>query len=118
MSIFRDDDLHASLYSGISVDADSVESRALPGSTNIYLIRSAYFDAAWQREGGDADTLWTSQLPPRAVHGTRVLQFVRRLSVSFGPTTWPGACRTSTCACACSRAATRTQAVLRATSWP
>jgi hypothetical protein len=50
----------------------------------MYLIRGAYFDSAWRREGGAADTLWTSQLPARAVSGTRVLEFVRRLSVSFG----------------------------------
>jgi len=84
VSVFRDDDLHASLYAGMRIDADSLDAHALPGSTNIYLIRGAYFDAAWQREGGDSDTLWTSQLPARAVSGTRVLEFVRRLSVPFG----------------------------------
>jgi GWxTD domain-containing protein len=84
VTVFRDDELHASLYSGMRVDADSVESRALPGSTNIYLLRGAYFDNSWKREGGDLDTLWTSQLPPRAVEGMRVLEFTRRFPVSFG----------------------------------
>ncbi|HKW13773.1 MAG TPA: GWxTD domain-containing protein [Candidatus Krumholzibacteria bacterium] len=84
VSVFRDDDLHASLYSSMRVDADSVEARALPGSTNIYLLRGAYFDTSWKREGGGLDTLWTSQLPPRPVEGTRVLEFTRRLPVSFG----------------------------------
>jgi hypothetical protein len=84
VAVFRDDELHASLYSGMRIDADSVETHALPGSTNIYLIRGACFDAAWNREGGDLDTLWTSQLPPHAIDGNRVLEFVRRLPVSFG----------------------------------
>jgi GWxTD domain-containing protein len=84
VAVFRDDELHASLYSGMRIDADSVEIHALPGSTNIYLIRGACFDTAWNREGGELDTLWTSQLPPRAVDGNRVLEFVRRLPVSFG----------------------------------
>jgi hypothetical protein len=84
VTVFRDDELHASLFSGMRIDADSVETRALPGSTNMYLIRGAYFDAAWRREGGAADTLWTSQLPPRAVSGTRVLEFVRRLGATAG----------------------------------
>jgi GWxTD domain-containing protein len=83
-AVFRDDELHASLYSSMRIDADSVEAQALPGSTNIYLIRGVWFDSSWKREGGDLDTLWTSQLPPRAVTGTRVLEFTRRLPVTFG----------------------------------
>lgn len=84
VSVFRDDDMHASLYSGMRIDADSVETRALPGSTNIYLIRGACFDTAWKREGGTCDTLWTSQLPVRTTRGTRTIEFVRKLSVPFG----------------------------------
>lgn len=81
---FRDDDLHASLYAGMRVDADSVDAFALPGSTNQYLLRGAYFDTSWKREGGRADTLWTSQLPARVEAGRRVIDFVRRLEVPFG----------------------------------
>jgi GWxTD domain-containing protein len=81
---FRDDDLHASVYAGMQVDADTVESVALPGSTNMYLLRGAYFDTSWNREGGRADTVWTSQLPPRSAAGRRVIEFVRRLEVPFG----------------------------------
>jgi GWxTD domain-containing protein len=84
VTVFRDDDLHASLYSGMRIDADSVEAHALPGSTNMYLIRGALFDSVWKRDGSDADTVWTSQLPPRAVSGNRVLEFVRRFPVEFG----------------------------------
>ena len=84
VTVFRDDDMHASLYTAMRVDADTVEAHALPGSTNLYLLRGAYFDMAWNREGGDADTLWTSQLPPRIDNGARVFEFVRRLSIPFG----------------------------------
>ena len=84
VTVFRDDDLHASLYSGMRVDADSVETYALPGSTNMYLIRGALFDSVWKRDGSEADTVWTSQLPPRAVSGNRVLEIVRRFPVEFG----------------------------------
>jgi GWxTD domain-containing protein len=83
-AVFRDDDLHASLYAAMCVDADSVEAYALPGSTNRYLLRGAYFDASWVREGGGADTLWTSQLPARSESGRRVIDFVRRLEIPFG----------------------------------
>jgi len=83
-SVFRDDDLHASLYSGVRIDADSVESYALPASTNRYLIRGAYFDGAWKREASAGDTLWTSQLPVRVVAGSRVIDFVRRVRLPFG----------------------------------
>ncbi len=84
VTVFRDDDLHASLYVAMRMDADSVEAHAFPGSTNIYLLRGALFDFAWNREGFDADTLWTSQLPPRLDAGTRVIEFVRRATIPFG----------------------------------
>ena len=84
VTVFRDDDMHASLYTAMRVDADTVEAYALPGSTNMYLLRGAYFDLGWNREGSDADTVWTSQLPPRVDNGARVLEFVRRLRIPFG----------------------------------
>ncbi|HEX6790116.1 MAG TPA: GWxTD domain-containing protein [Candidatus Krumholzibacteria bacterium] len=84
VTAFRDDDLHASLYIAMHVDADTVEAHALPGSTNMYLLRGALFDTGWNREGGNADTLWTSQLPPRIDSSGRSLEFVRRVSAPFG----------------------------------
>jgi GWxTD domain-containing protein len=84
VSVFRDDDLHASLYAAMRVDADTIDSHALPGSTNMYLLRGAVFDGAWNREGAAADTVWTSQLPPRLDRGARVIEFVRRVRAPFG----------------------------------
>jgi hypothetical protein len=84
VSVFRDNDLHASMYVGMQVDADSVEAVALPGSTNWYFLRGAFFDTAWNREGGEADTVWTSQIPARSASGRRVIEFVRRVEIPFG----------------------------------
>ncbi|HET6348848.1 MAG TPA: GWxTD domain-containing protein [Candidatus Krumholzibacteria bacterium] len=84
VTVFRDDDLHASLYTGMRIDADSVEAYALPASTNRYMMRGAYFNSSWKREGSYSDTLWTSQLPVHADAGRRDIDFVRRASVPFG----------------------------------
>lgn len=84
VTVFRDSDMRASLYAAMRVDADTVEAHALPGSTNMYLLRGALFDEAWNREGGASDTVWTSQLPPQRDAGGRAIEFVRRVSVPFG----------------------------------
>jgi GWxTD domain-containing protein len=83
VSVFRDDELRASFYAGMRVDADSMANYALPGSTNRYLIRGVYFDHEWKREAADGDTLWTSQLPARETPGARVIEFVRGMSLPF-----------------------------------
>jgi len=84
VSAFRDDDLHASLYVAMQVDADSLESRVPPASADHYVVRGALFDDSWQREGGEEDTLQASQLSTLRVYGQRVVQFVHRISIPFG----------------------------------
>ena len=80
---FRDDDLHGSFYAAMRVNADTLAMNADPASTNRYVIRGAYFDQDWNRDGGVADTVWTSGLARRVTAGAHVLEFVRRVPVAF-----------------------------------
>jgi GWxTD domain-containing protein len=83
VTVFRDDDLSSSVYVAAHVDADSLRA-ALDFSRVDHLVaRCAYFDAAWNREGGVADTSWASNVSERRSGDRRVLERVCRLSVPF-----------------------------------
>ena len=83
VTVFRDDDLSSSIYVAALVDADSLRAALDPSRADRMVTRCAYFDAAWNREGGMADTSWASNVGERRVGERSVLERVCRLSVPF-----------------------------------
>ncbi len=82
--VFRDDDMSGSIYVAAHVDADSLRAAVDLSRVDYLVTRCAYFDAAWNREGGVTDTSWASSASERRLGDRQVLERVCRLSVPFG----------------------------------
>jgi hypothetical protein len=80
---FRDDDMGASVYLAMRVNADSLHAGADISRSNYYTTRTAWFDASWERTGASADSIWTPELPARRIAGLNVFDVVRRARVTF-----------------------------------
>ena len=83
VTVFRDDDLSSSIYVAALIDADSLRAAVDLSRVDHLVTRCSYFDAAWNREGGVADTSWAGNVSERRVADRPVLERVCRLSVPF-----------------------------------
>lgn len=78
---FRDDPMHSSIYVAMAIDADALRSAINLKGDRTFVLRSAYFNPMWQREGGFADSVRASTLHETHSGRGRSLAWVRRLHV-------------------------------------
>lgn len=78
---FRDDPMHSSIYVAMAIDSDALRNSLDVNDAGIFVLRGAYFNPMWQREGGFADSVHASALHESRSARGRSLAWVRQLYV-------------------------------------
>ncbi len=78
---FRDDLMSSSIYLTMAVDVDALHAALDVSRVDRFVLRGAYFDQWWQREGEFSDTVRASELDPVLAGGGRALELVHHVRV-------------------------------------
>jgi len=78
---FRDDAMASSIYYAMAVDAEALRSVLDLSRVGRFVLRGSYFDEVWEREGGFADSVATTDLVESRSTRGRAFEVVRRVDV-------------------------------------
>ncbi len=78
---FRDDDMTGSIYLAMAIDTEALREVVDLSKVDRFLVRAAYFDEVWAREGGISDSVRASDLHETRSTRGRAFEVVRRLRV-------------------------------------
>lgn len=78
---FRDDPMHSSIYVAMAIDSDALRNSLDVNDAGMFVLRGAYFNPMWQREGGFSDSVRASALHETRSARGRSLAWVRQLRV-------------------------------------
>jgi GWxTD domain-containing protein len=78
---FRDASMTTSVYAALAVDAEALHRVVDVSKLDNFVVRSAYFDDTWVREGGFVDSVRVGQVSENHAPRGRTYEVVRRLRV-------------------------------------